>query len=147
MEQRFGFLLLCLQLLRKNSGRHHQRCWKYVKKTGKDSILSKCFTKCPREQLQKCGQTTAQHVECTMSSHFSVPEDTFVNLTENFLNSERNQGLQFTRSNKLKIGFNCLSNHLQKISFFLRNNSLQDSNVVFKMKCKKLFITDELAKF
>jgi hypothetical protein len=77
----------------------------------------------------------------------SVPEDTFVNLTENFLNSERNQGLQFTRSNRLKIGFNCLSNRLQKISFSLRNNSLQDSNVVFKMKCKKLFITDELAKF
>ena len=43
----------------------------------------------------------------------SFPEDTFVNLTENFLNSERNQGLQFTRSNRLKIGFNCLSNHLQ----------------------------------
>jgi hypothetical protein len=29
-----------------------------------------------------------------------VPEDTFVNLTENFLNSERSQGLQFTRSNR-----------------------------------------------
>jgi hypothetical protein len=77
----------------------------------------------------------------------SFPEDTFVNLTENFLNSERNQGLQFTRSNRLKIGFNCLSNRLQKISFSLKNNSLQDSNVVFKMKCKKLFITDELEKF
>jgi hypothetical protein len=34
------------------------------------------------------------------------PEETFVNLTENFLNSERSQGLQFTRSNRLKIGFN-----------------------------------------
>ncbi len=32
-----------------------------------------------------------------------VPEDTFVNLTENFLNSERNQGLQFTRSNRLRL--------------------------------------------
>ena len=41
-----------------------------------------------------------------------VPEDTLVNMTENFLNSERNEGLQFTRSNKLKIGFNCLSNRL-----------------------------------
>ena len=61
-----------------------------------------------------------------------VPEETFVNLTENFLNSKRNQRLQFTRSNRLKIGFNCLSNCLQKISFSLRNYSMQDSKVVFK---------------
>ncbi len=46
-----------------------------------------------------------------ISSHH---EDTFVNLTVNFLNSERSQGLQFTRSNRLKIGFNvmCGSNVL-----------------------------------
>jgi hypothetical protein len=67
----------------------------------------------------------------------SVPEDTFVNLTENFLNSERNQGLHF----------NCLSNRLQKISFSLRNNSLQDSNVVFKMKCKKYLLLMNLQSF
>jgi hypothetical protein len=29
----------------------------------------------------------------------------------------------------------------------LRNNLMQDSDVVFKMKGKKLFITDELEKF
>ena len=75
-----------------------------------------------------------------------IPEDTLVNMTENFLNSERHQGPQFTRSNKLKIGFNCLSNRLQKVSFVLRDNSLKESNVVFKIKCKKLFISDELAK-
>ena len=55
-----------------------------------------------------------------------IPEDTLVNMTENFLNSERNEGLQFTRSNKLKIGFNCLSNRLQKVSLALKNNSLQE---------------------
>ena len=76
-----------------------------------------------------------------------VPEDTLVNMTENFLNSERNEGLWFTRSNKLMIGFNCLSNRLQKVSLALKNNSLQESSEVFKMKCKKLFITDELVKF
>jgi hypothetical protein len=47
----------------------------------------------------------------------NVPEDTFVHLTENFLNSKINQGLQFTRSNRLKIGFNCLLYRLQKIFF------------------------------
>ena len=76
-----------------------------------------------------------------------VPEDTLVNMTKNFLNSKRNKGLQFTRSNKLKIGFNCLSNRLQKVSLALKNNFLQESNVVFKLKCKKMFINDELAKF
>ena len=35
---------------------------------------------------------------------------------EDFLNSERNQGFKFTRNNKLKIGFNCFSNRLQKVS-------------------------------
>ncbi len=34
--------------------------------------------------------------------------------------------LQFTRSNRLKIGFNCLSNRLQKLSFYLINNLMQD---------------------
>ena len=76
-----------------------------------------------------------------------IPKDNFVNLTENFLNSERNQGLQFTRRNKLNIGFNCMSTSLQKTSSSLRNDSMQYSEVVFKMKCKKVFITDEHSKF
>ena len=63
---------------------------------------------------------------CGMYNVITTSNDTFVNLTEKFLNSKRNQGIQFTRSNRLKIGFNCLLNRLQKISFSLRNNSLQD---------------------
>ena len=63
-----------------------------------------------------------------------VPEDTFFNLTE------KSQGLQFTRSNRLKTGFNCLSNCLQKISFSLKNCSIQDSNVVYKQHLQKKYI-------
>ena len=76
-----------------------------------------------------------------------VSENTLVNITENFLNSERNKRLWFPRSNKFIIGFNCLSNCLKKVSLALKNNSLQESSEVFKMKCKKLFINDKLVKF
>ena len=72
-----------------------------------------------------------------------VPED---NMTENYLNSERHQGLQFTRSNKIKIGFNCLSIRLQKVLLALKDCTLQETKMVFKLRCKKLFITDELRK-
>ncbi len=144
MEQRFGFLLPCLQLLRKNLWQRSLKMLKICQKDWQDfQNASQNIQESNSRNVIKL-QRSMWNVQCKYSS---VPEDTFVNLTENFLNSERNQGLQFTRSNSFKIGFNCLSNRLQKISFSLRNNSLQDSNVVFKMKCKKLFITDELAKF
>ena len=45
-----------------------------------------------------------------------IPENTLVNMTENCLYSERIEGLQLTRSNKLKIDFNCISNCLQNVS-------------------------------
>ena len=55
-----------------------------------------------------------------------VPENTLVNMTKTFLKSERNKGLQLTRSIKLKIVFNCLLNCLQKVYLALKNNSLQE---------------------
>jgi hypothetical protein len=76
-----------------------------------------------------------------------IPEDIVVNMTENFLNSARNEGLLFTRSNKIKIGFNCLSNRLQKVSSVLKNdNWMRESKISFKLKCKRVFILDELQK-
>jgi hypothetical protein len=44
-----------------------------------------------------------------------------------------------------RIGFNWLSNHLQKISFYKK--LFIAGNVVFKFKCKKLFIFEEILNF
>jgi len=69
-------------------------------------------------------------------------------LTKNFLNSNRNQGLQLTRSNRHKIDWlQVLVKSSSEDIFSLRSNSMQDSSVGFKMKCKKLFICNGLAKF
>ena len=74
-----------------------------------------------------------------------VPQDTLVNMTENFLNSERNKGLWFTRSNKLKIGFNCLSNHLQKVYLALKNNLLKEW--FLKLNAKSYLLLMSLLNF
>ena len=63
-----------------------------------------------------------------------VPEDTLFTMTENFLNSKRIKGLHLVhKSNKVKIGFNCLLNHFQKVYLALKKilNKIQ----VWFLKC------------
>ena len=63
---------------------------KIVKKTGMDNIFSKFFTICQKQI--KCGAACGMfHV-----IQIGVPKNTLVNMTDNFLNSERHQGLQLT---------------------------------------------------
>jgi hypothetical protein len=65
-------------------------------------------------------------------------------LMENNLVDQRFQGLVFTRSNRLKIGTNCLSNRMMYVSCKLNFNWLMQTKTTFKMKCKKLMINDAL---
>jgi hypothetical protein len=63
---------------------------------------------------------------------------------QNNLVDQRFQGIVFTRSNKLKIGTNCLSNRMMYVSSKLNFNWLMQTKTTFKMKCKKLMINDVL---
>ena len=70
-----------------------------------------------------------------------VPENVLAKVTINYQPSTRRTGLLFTRSNKLKVGFNCLSNRLQLVSRELDIDVQSMSKNVFKMYCKRKFIS------
>ena len=55
-------------------------------------------------------------------------------LMENNLVEQRFQGLVFMRSNRLKIGVNCLSNQMLYVSRKLNFNWFMHSKTMFKMK-------------
>ena len=65
-------------------------------------------------------------------------------LMENNLVEQRFDGLIFTRSNRLKIGMNCLSNRLMYVSCQLNFNWLMYSKTAFKVKCKTMMIKEAL---
>ena len=69
-----------------------------------------------------------------------VPENVIAKMTINWLSNSRRRGMTFTRSNKLKIGFNCLSNRLQNVSTNLDVDWQQMSNTSFKLRCKRQFL-------
>ena len=66
--------------------------------------------------------------------------------TLNVLHSERRRAPLFTRSNKTKIGFNCVSNRLQVVSTTLTDDWTLLNRNSFKVLCKKLFIDNELLR-
>ena len=65
-------------------------------------------------------------------------------IAENVLHNTRRQGLSFTRSNQLKIGFNCISNRLQLVSSKLKMDWTTQSKDCYKNMCKKMFINEAL---
>ena len=76
-----------------------------------------------------------------------VPENVIAKMTINWLSNSRRRGMTFTRSNKLKIGFNCLSNRLQSVSQRLKMNWQDMNKMAFKRLCKETFIERELEEF
>lgn len=67
-------------------------------------------------------------------------------LMENNMVEQRFQGLIFTKSNRLKIGSNCLSNRVSNVSRKLNYNWIMYTKTAFKMNCKKLMINDVLER-
>ena len=76
-----------------------------------------------------------------------APEATFLSAMMNRLFQGRREGILFTRSNKKKIGFNCLSNRLQSVSQRLKMNWQDMNKMAFKRLCKETFIERELEEF
>ena len=76
-----------------------------------------------------------------------APEVTFLSAMMNRLFQGRRDGILFTRSNKKKIGFNCLSNRLQSVSQKLKMNWQDMNKMAFKKLCKGTFIESELRNF
>ena len=76
-----------------------------------------------------------------------TPEATFLSAMMNILFQGRREGILFTRNNKKKIGFNCLSNRLQSVSQKLKMNWQDMDKVPFKRLCKEIFIERELKTF
>ena len=66
----------------------------------------------------------------------AIPEDTLVNLSEKFLNSQKNQGIRITRINRFIIEKLLIVSEivLKRFLFLQKKNSMQNSNVFFKIK-------------
>jgi hypothetical protein len=65
-------------------------------------------------------------------------------LMGNNLIEQRFQGLIFTRTNRLKIGVNCLSNCLAYVSHQLNFNWLSSAKTTFNVRYKTLMIKNAL---
>ena len=89
-----------------------------------------------------CKYTTAMSMWDIIKHN--VPEKAVVKTTMNRQYSGRNEGTLFTRSNTTKIGYNCISNRLQVVSRALDFNWQDLSKDSYKMKCKNVFIEQEL---
>ena len=85
---------------------------------------------------------------CALHHVFTTQKPTSIinGLTMNVLHEERRQGLKFTRSNCVKIGFNCLSNRVQNVSGKMSFNWMDMPNLSFKRTCKQIFIGDPLSR-
>ena len=75
-----------------------------------------------------------------------APEFTVLSAMLNRQYDARRNGMIFTRSNKTRIGFNCLSNRLQCVTKQLKMNWQDMTKKEFKLLCKKTFINEELKK-
>ena len=62
----------------------------------------------------------------------------------NNLHNERRKGVLFTRCNRTKMGFNCLSNRLQVVSNRLKIDWMSMTPSSFKLLCKRMFILEPL---
>ncbi len=72
------------------------------------------------------------------------PNTFFFKLMENNLVEQRFEGLIFTRTNRLKIGLNCLSNRLMYVSRQLNFNWLMCAKATSKVRCKTRMIRNAL---
>ena len=113
----------------------------------KDWNSVKSFQELHKESKRATPKMWSNYVHCcalydvVMSGKPSV---LLCRLMENNLVEQRFQGLVFTKSNRIKIGVNCLSNRMMYVSCKLNFNWLMYSKTMFKMRCKKLMINDAM---
>ena len=113
----------------------------------KDYNNEKSFQELHKESKRATPKMWCNYVHCCALYDVVVsgkPNVLQCRLMENSLVEQRFQGLKFTKSNRLKIGANCLSNRVMYVSHKLNFNWLMYSKTMFKMQCKKLMINDEL---
>ena len=113
----------------------------------KDYNSEKSFQELHKESKRATPKMWCNYVHCCALYDVVVtgkPNVLQCRLMENSLVEQRFQGLKFTKSNRLKIGANCLSNRVMYVSHKLNFNWLMYSKTMFKMQCKKLMINDAL---
>jgi len=113
----------------------------------KDWNGEKSFTELHKVSKRATPKMWSNYVHCCALYDVVMsgkPNILLCRLMENNLVDQRFQGLVFTRSNRLKIGTNCLSNRMMYVSRKLNFNWLMQTKTTFKMKCKKLMINDAL---
>ena len=91
-----------------------------------------------------CQYTTALAMREVVCNNIPLTCVPFVAINQ--LHNDRAKGMKFTRTNKLKIGFNCLSNRLQCVSKLVEIDCQNVSKETFKKYCKQLLINDALQK-
>jgi hypothetical protein len=113
----------------------------------KDWNSVKSFQELHKESKRATPKMWSNYVHCCALYDVVMsgkPSILLCRLMENNLVEQRFQGLVFTKSNRIKIGANCLSNRMMYVSRKLNFNWLMCSKTVFKMRCKKLMINDAM---
>ena len=113
----------------------------------KDWNHERSFMDLHKEARRATPEMWSNYVHCCAMFDIVIsgkPNVLLCNLMCNSLVEQRFKGLKFTRSNRLKIGMNCLSNHLVHVSRQLDFNWVMLSKTAFKIRCKELMIKNVL---
>ena len=115
----------------------------------KDFLCQKSFMSLHKQYGRATPEMWTNYV--TANAMYNVitkrtPECIMLRMMLNTLHNDRHLGMRFTRSNKVKYGFNCLSNRLQKVSSMIVVDWMVLSTRGFKLLSKKLFIIDHLSR-
>jgi hypothetical protein len=115
--------------------------------TQKDWNYEQSFMNLHKDAGRATPEMWSNYVQCCALFDVVVngkPSVLLFKLMENHLVEQRFEGLIFTRSNRLKIGMNCLSNRLMYVSRQLNFNWLMVAKATFKVRCKTLMIKNAL---
>ena len=102
--------------------------------------LHKKFNRATPTQFQK--YTTAVSFYDLIKKE--IPEEDWINLQFNIQNDRRNTRLKFQTNNTYRCGLNCLSNRFKSVTNEIEKEWTYLTRDVFKMRCKKQFITNKL---
>ena len=101
------------------------------------------------EELHRITHRASQNMWCNYVTACAMyncvtnemQQNIITKITINSLVTNRRPGRMFTRTNWIKIGFNCLGNRLQVVATQLNIDWTIMSKQTFKIHCKKLFLS------
>ena len=111
-------------------------------------LLVKCYDNISYEDIhQMAGRATPDQLmhyklslQLQKTINHRIPTTDWLNLNINIRISSRKTKFITRKTNRLKVGMNCLSNRLWLLNDKIEMGWLNLSNNYFKVKCKRLFL-------